>query len=108
MPSQALYDIALKKNINNIARDIIFPVITTSSGMHDFTTSNLHPPAIALDISAINQDVSNSHNIYLDGIAITVSAGSSVSIQNIPFVVLAWDAGSWIIKVAASSQQVLL
>ncbi len=106
MPSQLLYDIAIRRNINNLARDIIFPVVTTGAGLHDFTTSNLHPPAVGLDISVINQDTI-THTITLDGIQIQVAANSAMSLQNIPFITMGWDGANLIIKAAAASEVVL-
>ncbi len=74
--------------------------------MHDFTTSNLHPPAIGLDVSVVNQDTV-THTITLDGIAIQVTANSAMSLQNIPFVYLTWDGANLLIKAAAASEAVL-
>jgi hypothetical protein len=96
------------KNVALLPRDVIYPVAQAGIVSHNMQTTNLHSPAIGLDVSVYNTDT-NDHYFYLDGIPIVVKAGQITSLSDTPFVNFFTDSNpsTWVVRILGISLEVL-
>jgi hypothetical protein len=74
----------LGMNVGNLVRDMFYVAQGANAGRRKhFIYTIEHPPAIALDITIVNNGT-NVAGILFDGIRVNVSAGSIYEITNTP------------------------
>jgi len=73
-------------NLGNLARDFFATNYNVGPGfIINYFYSGSNPAAIILDAS-IKNNTAVTQTVYLDGVPVTVTAGSTISISNTPFI----------------------
>jgi hypothetical protein len=82
--SATVYIQKLGMNVGTLVRDMFHPMQSIDAPFiknHLYTTQ--HPPAVGLDVTIVNNGTTVAI-IMLDGVPISVSAGSTVGVTNTP------------------------